>query len=820
MTIFTHPTIINTSSYRRPYLNFKEKITQLLVNPYSVVLVLFIIKLYFFLTSLVNSLEQAQLQTHLMYNGLEKYASNLVSFPHYMTQASNLMIAKSLESANKGLVKTLQLMVTASESLIFFIIELSIGTYACLLTAAIDDTAIAALNATESIISVANETLVLFARDLNDGLQDLTTVINEVIGTVDDTGDALKHLFGTSSKSTNTSAIDNGIKHVNLTISNMQNWQISSSINDKIEKLKDEIPDFADVQNYTQNIIDIPFKELKRQVSTHLNKTFDATEMYVPNKTKLDFSDGKEEIDKLFSHLVSVAKTTTHVIMGIVAFLILVFLIYQFYIELKDWARILDASRHLNYANESYSSSSAKKKYNIEVIKTIQDRKSSFVGSIITEKIFRIKNPVLANNVRWVISYAASPILLPFLLLGLLGIASVVCQYIILHLINKIDFESSGSEILSKTQTEIYTSFNDSMNSWTNETNNYILNYQDDVNDNVFAWVDTAAMSINDTVTAFDKKMNDALDSIFEGTPLYTPIQQIVGCVVESKLKKIEKAMTWITENVQLEMPELDPKEIISNIASIKAAGANDSFDENIEDFKNEAKQMIKKVLEFYKKQCKLLLYISAIILLIWFFFVLIGLVILFFRERRIRKLNSAEDDSSNPDISENEKEETDLTLVAPFYNESFKTLLYRENSEHSLTRFSKMIQNVKDQYLKARENYVRTPTEVNPKMDQYLDDSIELFTNHGDENFGIKESLNSATTDSNREIEFEDIHLLDSFNSQETAHTAYNNNNAENLNYTHNNYHYPNRDTYNEGTLSVIGENLVSMNKARCWTP
>jgi hypothetical protein len=809
MSTFTHPGTIDSHYYRRPYLNFKEKITQLLLNPYSVILALFIIKLFFFLNSLVNSLEQAKSQTHLLYDSLEKYATNIVSFPHYMSKASNLMVAKSVDSANKGLVKTLQLMITASENLIFFIIELSIGTYACLLTAAIDDTAIVALNATESVINVANETLISFAKDLNDGLQDLSKVINEVINTVDDTGDALKHLFGKqSSKSGNETAVNNSLKHVNLTISNMKNWQINGNINDKIEKLKDEIPDFNDVKNFTQGIIDKPFSELKRQVSTHLNKTFDPNEMYVPGMATLDFSEGSNEIDKIYSTLIYVAKTATYAFMGLVGLAILGFLLYEFYIELKDWRRVVDASKNLNFANESYITSSAKKKYNIEVIKIMQDRKANFLSFLLVEKIFKIRNPILTNNIRWIISYSASPFLLPFLLLGLLGIFSVICQYVILHLLSKIDVTSSSNGLLYDTKKQIYTSFNESMLQWTNETNKYLLDYQDDVNNNLFAWVDTATMSINNTVTAFDKKMNDALDLLFQGTPLYKPIQQIVGCVIESKLQKIENAMTWITENVYLEIPELNPKEILAQTVSIKTADANHSFDENLEDFKLKAKEMIHTVLDFYKKQCQLLLYISTVILMIWFFFFLFGLGILYFREQKIKKKSI---DKIDINKTENEKASADsTTLVAPFDSESFKTLLYHENSEQSITRFSKIIQNIKDQYLQAKSNYVRTPSDSKPKFDKYLNENYDIFTNDREKFHTRESSLNAFFEIDTPEV----LSFTDSTRIKRSDKKTEDENNF--INDPSNNHN----GAYSDGRLSVIGENITSIKNAKCWTP
>lgn len=753
---YTNPESIDNSTYRRPYLNFKEKVTQLILNPYSVVLFLFIIKLLFFLNSLINTLENAKSQTTLLYSSLEDYASNIVSFPHYSAKVSNIMIEKFINATNNGLIKTLKLMITASENLIYFVVELSVGTYECLLTAAIDDTVISALNATEDVISVANDTIISFGNLLEDGLQDLSTAINEVVDTAEDTGDALKHLFGGGSSSKNLTEVNQKVSHVNLTISNLKDWKISGDINTKIQNLEGKILNFTDVQAYTKKIIDVPFTELKRQISSNLNNTFTANEMFVPNKVNLDFNDGTERINKLYLDLICIAKTTTHVIMGIIAFSILLLIIYEYYIELKDWRRVINASQHLNFANESFIKNSNKKKYNIEVIKSLQDRKSNLIGNIITKKIIQAKNPIIINNIKWIISYSASPFLLSFLLVGLLGIITVICQYIILTLINKVDFASVSSDILENTKDQVYYAFNNSINEWTNETNIYLKDYEDDINDNLFGWVDTAATTINNTVTEFDTQMNNALDSIFKGTPLYTPIEQIVGCVIESKLKKIEKAMSWLEDNAKLVMPELDPKTIMNEMINIESSNSTTTLSDDIDKFKIKAKDLIHNVIEFYKDETKKLLYLSIGILIVWFLFFCFGLIMLYWREKNICKKNNVK--------KSNEKEDSESNISIPFDGSSFKSKSTKVSDLSSID-FTKIAQNIKDHYLRTKNKYIRTPTEPN---DEGTCTQLE------------KSSLN----------------IFDSTNTE------------------------PISICEEDGTLSAIGENLNSISQAKKWFP
>lgn len=765
---YTNPSTIDISGYRRPYLNLKEKLTQLIVNPYSLVLFLFIIKLLFFLNSLINTLENARTQTELLYSSVEVYATNIVSFPHYMAKVSNVMIAKSIDTANKGLVKSLELMLTASENLIYFIIELSVGTYECLLTAAIDDTVISALNATEEVISVANETFISFAHLLNEGLEDLSDALNEIVDTADDTADALTHLFSESSdSSTNLTTVNSKVSSINLTISNMEDWEISSSINTQIEELKNEILNFTDVQTYTKKILDAPFAELKRQVRDNLNDTFSADDMYVPGMATLDFSQGTDSIDDLYSNLINIATTSTHIIMGLIAVAILVFIIYEYCIESKDWKRVIEASQHLNFANESYIKHSNKKKYNIEVIKAIQDRKATMIGNFVAYKILFLKNPVAINNVRWMVNYCASPFLLSVLLIGLLGVVSVICQFIILSLLSKVDFGGASSEIFENTKTEVYSAFNSSIKEWTNETNLYISDYREEVNDNCFGWVDTIATTINDTVTEFDEKMNKALDSIFKGTPLYDPIEQIVGCVIESKLKKIEKAMTWLSENAQLKLPELDPEEIMYRMTDIETSNEDNTLNDNITKFKVKAKNLINNVLEFYKMENFKLLYLSLGILGLWVLFFCIGLVMLFFKEKKYREREASHEGRVYP---EKDFYNSDSTISVPFDGSSLKTISREETFQN--IGIAAIMQTFRDRFLHSTHGYIRTPTESTQPKKEFEETDVN----------NIREEKDRST-------------------SKDRASTT-------------------DQESTCDGTLSLIGENDVSISKAQKWFP
>lgn len=772
---FTSPTDIVSSTYRRPYLNLKEKLTQTILNPYTVFLFFLILKMLFFINSLDNSFSQAKQQTQLLYLSTQSYIDNLVSFPHYMAQGANLVLAKGLEETNKGFIESLKLMLTATEEMIFFMIELSVGTYVCLLMAVVDSTAIAALNATEDVISIANDTLISFAKDLNIGLGDLSSAINEVIDTAEDTGDALKHMFGTST--TNNSMqlkITEDLAHVNLTIKNMQDWMIPGSINTDIEKLKSNIFDFDDVKNYTQTLLDIPFNEIKKQINKNLNKTIDPSSFYVPEKKTVLLKNATDAIDIFYNNVQTISIKTGHIIMGLIGFVMLAFILYTFYFELRNWKIVNFASKEIHIANESYVETPNKRKFNIEVICTMQDLTSDKIGKFISTKIMRMKNPIHINNFRWIISYMASPYLLSFFLLGMLGILSFICQFIVLCIIkNAHELTGNIKTAFDNTAVEIKHTMNDSIYDWSNETNNYLQDYQKDVNDNLLGWIDTSTTALNNTVTAFDDKMNDAIDDIFKGTPLYDPVEKIVWCVIESKLKKVEAAMTWLNENGKLDIGELDPKDIMNKMTELNnSPGYNSESDlgNKISEFEDKATNLFHDVIKFYEKQTFLMLYISLGILGVWIIFVFIGIIILLLRERNIKKKEVFEAEKNVPHAF-------DILSIKKYANPmSSRSSVNRESIANT---FTDLYQNVRDKYLQ-RESYIRTPVESIPNNKEMLD---------------LKKTLDAET----EKKSWNSIWDKNTINSDGKSSFD---------------------DQFIDASLSDIEENSLSLKYARKWTP
>lgn len=630
--------------FGRPYLNLKERLSQIWFNYYTIFLLLLVLKLLIFKISLDHSLSESREQTYSACQAAEKYTSYIASVPHYISKYTNVLIANSMKEAHKQMISALNLALTASKNMILFTINLSIGTYLCLLTAAVDTTVDTALNATESIIDVANETVISFANDLDDGLGDISTIANKIISTIDDAVDAVKDLFGSDDSGND---LTDEIGQVNLTISSLRSWHISGSINTKLESLKNKTLDFDDVKSKTNSLISTPFEMIQKQVNQKANKTFSADELYIPPVKNLTFCNSSKEIDEFYDRAAKVVYKTSLILMIILIVAMLVFMIYQSWIEYRGWKHILEAATELQYDNKDgieKLNPFFEKRHNIAILDAFQNRNATIISNGLIWLFFRKKDlrssktATKIARLRWLINYCSSSYSLPILLLGILGLLSFGFQSIILDFLAHIKTDDV-KPLVNKVSKSVSASINDSVSDWCNHTNSYILDYQDEINNSTLGWVHNVTSSVNNTVTTFISEMNTKLDDIFGGTIMYEPIQGVVGCILTRKLQQITKAMTWVNKNSQVSFETIDPDKYIEQVWNNDGNQTNQNgIKEELSSVENKVAKAIKTILQDYRKSLRIELYISLGLIGLWLVIIFFGVVILSVTEYRRSK--------------------------------------------------------------------------------------------------------------------------------------------------------------------------------------
>ena len=588
--------------------------------------------------------------------------------PHYLGIMGNYLIEKGMEETVKATLETLSLIVYASEGLVNFAIDLYLGTYACLIVSAVDGTVDVATNTTEKLISLVNDTVSSVANELDTGLNDISKIINKVIKAAS----KLENFFtGDDDDSNMTSSI----KSVNLTISALHNLYIPSSINDKLEELSAKTPDFAQVKNTTKNLISVPFNEVRKNIKAvnASNIIGDTSVLYVP-PVSLDNSTGicssnQSEILAFYSILGQVLKIATVVCITVLICFAVGAMAPVAWNEIKLWRHLCGMRDHYMLSRQdSYTSFSSENTHELkdpfrdppiqngqyDVIASYQQcfqtwntRIAGWMTNLVTfGKSPENIDPKTKQKIEWVVAYMTSERALCVLGIGLLGILVCICQFVMIALLkHKISHsltsnDGDGVQNLLKSSTAV--DVENQMSLWSVQTNKYINTTETNINQEVFGWINTTTLSVNNTVATMISDIDTTLADVFNGTLLYNPMKTVVGCAIENKLYTIEKAMTWIHDKAQLHIPRINGTQIKQALAkqadnsTIPTASSTSAATENLlENLVNDMREGLLKILRAYHRITLGELTVALVILAVWLVQLPIALVILRLRLRK-----------------------------------------------------------------------------------------------------------------------------------------------------------------------------------------
>jgi hypothetical protein len=246
-------------------------------------------------------------------------------------------------------------------------------------------------------------------------------------------------------------------------------------------------------------------------------------------------------------------------------------------------------------------------------------------------------------NLRWFLHYIFHPPALACFLIGFFGIISVQLQ---LWAIRPLEakFHGLATAAVSDLSDNIFSSLNQSMfnqsSHYANSINSHIDTVQSTVNDGLLGWVNGTTSTLNNTVNTFYNDLQDAVSTFFNGTFLEEPVQEFVRCILGSKVLAIEDAITFLHDNLHINIPRVNesllvisPDEMNTATRPIAAAavGNNDQPDGGL----------VGRLINTYVQSLKKERIMFAIFLLLWFVVVVLGLSIVFWQSYGRRPLNS-----------------------------------------------------------------------------------------------------------------------------------------------------------------------------------
>ena len=583
----------STIRYRpRPYIGLKARLSQIWINKWTVMVILVIVKLLLFQQSVQYSLNSALTYSNSLCESTQSLLSNAVSAPHYLAATANSLIETGMNDAISGLINMLMLIITGVENLIIFALDMTIGTYACLTIAVIDAAAGTAINATESIISFANSSLSTITNDLEKGLNEISDVINGVDGLLSDVANLITN--GNSQIGT-----------VNLTIDSLKNFTIPSSINTELTNLQQNLPTYDSVKNATEQLIKSPFDSLKNQLNSSLAAfAFNSSALNVPSVQTMNICNNNGELFDALQQAIQLATKVILALLSIAAVLICAPVAYQ---EIIQWRWLKQCAKQ-----EQVHGSFPEDK-ELEIMTALQAAQSHMkvrVQNFVSKRLDGDSDRILA---KWWVDYITYQPALLCLELALCGIMVVILQYIMLLQVKKYlpALEQQSAQNLN----DILTILTDSAIGWANNTNAQINSTESNINNNLFGWVQTSTLSVNNTLYSFASSMNSTIAQDFQGTPLYSPVSSIMQCVIGSKLQEAEQGLTWIHNNAKVSLPRV-------NETILLAATNSSTPGMNVQSITNSTVTVLSSTLQVlydtYAKSVYLELYISVVLLCIW----------------------------------------------------------------------------------------------------------------------------------------------------------------------------------------------------------
>lgn len=592
----------HTVSNITPYLGLRARLSQVWINRWTVLLILVLVRLLIAIAGLHNDLGSAKSEAMSACTGVESIGSAMSSMPHYLAAGVNDLAGTGIEKAIHGLMSMLLLTVTGIEEIVVFVINMMTSTYMCLITLVVAGSLHVALQVAEDVSNFLNSTLKDIGHDISAGVDDFQGFLSKFEGGL-------------------SSILPSGLKppKIDLTgsLDKLNNLQLPATLDQGLTKLNDSIPTFQDVQNFTDNVIRLPFEELKKLLNESLHFNFNRSLLPVPQKEQLTFCSGKNGISDFFDDLADVANLARRVFIAVLVILAVLVCIPMAYQEVRRWNTMKKRSELV--ADNSIDP--------MDVMYIASRPYTATAGIKAAAPFASTKRQILT---RWVIAYATTAPALLVLSLGVTGLLSCLFQYALLKALVR-EVPALANEV-GQFAGLVVGKLENASESWANGTNGAIMDVNNDINHKVFGWVNITTGAINNTLNVFINDTTDVLNRTFGGTVLYGPVTGIFECLVGLKVASFQKGLDWVSDHADVNFPTI-PNNTFSLGAAASLAGPSSS--NATESFlaspgsqaTNDIEGAVLKLTNHLENGIRTEAIISTCVLLIWVIILLLGII-------------------------------------------------------------------------------------------------------------------------------------------------------------------------------------------------
>jgi hypothetical protein len=559
----------------------------------------------------------------------------MASMPHYMAKGVNEMTASGIDKAVGGLMKMLEMSVTGVEEIVLFVIHMMTSTYLCLITLAVSGSLHAAVELGTEINKKLDETIDEVTKDIGNSVKTVSDGINSII-------DKINFPFGPDFKKPSIN-LDNSINK-------LKSLELPPEMQQSLQKLNQSIPTFQEVQNFTDNIIRTPFEEVKKLIKGMDKFQFNRTLLPIPQKNKLNFCSEGNSINEFFDDLITMTYNARKIALGVLIAAAILVCVPMAWMEIHRYRKMQARAALFAEGHDG-----------MDVVYLASRPTSSGIGLWFGRRFGSARRQAI---IRWAWAYATSVPMMLLLALGLAGLFSCLCQYLLLKAIEDKTPELTGQ--VADFAEKVVKSLNDASMSWSSGVNGAVGKLDDKLNDDIFGWVNSSTTAVNNTLNAFVSEMSKTLNSTFGGTPLHDPIKEVLNCLIGLKIAGFQKGLTWVQEQAHISFPGVSNNTF--SLGALAAKSESDSAAELLADPNGKAKDeiteavmyVIDKLMSGIQKEAL----IATALILIWLFIAIGGYV---YAAAHLFRRDPYVDRAYNIDPAiDNEPKHQDHSLAAP----------------------------------------------------------------------------------------------------------------------------------------------------------
>ncbi|KAL4908195.1 plasma membrane fusion protein prm1 [Aspergillus multicolor] len=585
-----------------PYMGLRARLSQIWMNRWTILLLLVLVRLLIAVGSLNTDMDSARREALSACSSVESMGSAMASMPHYTARGVNELTASGVETAVNALKTMLMLIISGVEELIVFFIKMMYSTYLCLITLAVRGTVDVGVGLLKDASDFLNSTV----KTIGEGISDATETFEDGLNKFVDGINVVGSIFGADD-----------VPDLNLTsfIDDLENAHLPSSIDEGLDKLNASIPTFDEVSDFVENIIRVPFDEVKKLINESMGTyKFDRDTLPIPAKKQLSFCKGSDGIDSFFDNVSDIAETAKKIFIAVLVIAAVLACFPMAWQEIRRWRAQKERSQLVR--KEAHDP--------MDVVYIVSRPYSAAAGIKAASRFSNSRRQIL---VRWVIAYATSPSALFVLSLAIAGLFACLCQYLLLQAVENAVPELSAE--VGAFADKVVSSLDNTSAEWAASANGAIGDMNTELNGKVIGWVNTTTLGVNKTLNAFVDKTTDVLNDTFGGTILYNPIKEVFNCLILLKIAGVQKGLTWVHDHAHIDFPTLGNDTFSLGAAeSITDGDGSDSFlADTGASTSNKITEVVFRVTNAIESGIATEALISGFILLIWFINLLFGVI-------------------------------------------------------------------------------------------------------------------------------------------------------------------------------------------------